>query len=147
MTKKVSKICLPNQTKFFLYILADISELNALFWTQIFALKPRVQAGRFEYHEPYYLNNFFSLIKGSEPFCRPLRTVDKQYLLLFFFIKFSSDIPPNLHESQSLIVAYTLQIVDHPSLQSLPFIMLQVAPQLFEVPAKMGRAATCMQGN
>ena len=37
----------------------------------------------------------------------------KQYLSLVF-IKFSSDIPSNLHASQSLIVAQTLQIVGHP---------------------------------
>ena len=46
-------------------ILANISGLVAYFSKQIFALKPWVQAGRFEYHEPYKLNEFFLTYKGS----------------------------------------------------------------------------------
>ena len=30
----------------------------------VFALKPYVQAGRFEYHEPHNLNNFLFTFKG-----------------------------------------------------------------------------------
>ena len=130
ITKKVSKIGLPNQTSKIWHILADISVLGAYFSKPIFALKPWVRASRFEYHEPHNPNNFFSLKNGSEPFCRPLNTVDKQYLLLFF-IKFSSDIPPNLHESQSLIVAHTLQIVGHPSPRY--FEIFQDSPRNFEI--------------
>ena len=31
---------------------------------------PRTR-GAFKYHEPYSPNDFFPLIRGSEPFCRP----------------------------------------------------------------------------
>ena len=58
ITKKVSKIGLPNQTRKIWHISADISELDAYFSKQFLALKPWVQAGRFEYHEPHNLNNF-----------------------------------------------------------------------------------------
>ena len=68
ITKKVSKIGLPNQTNKIWHILADISGLGAYFTKPIFVLKLWVRAGRFEYHEPYNLNDFFSLIKGSDPF-------------------------------------------------------------------------------
>ena len=60
ITKKVSKIGLPNQTSKIWHILADVSELGAYFSKPIFALKPWVRAGRFEYHEPYNPNDFFS---------------------------------------------------------------------------------------
>ena len=52
----VSKFRSPNQICKILDILADISGLGAYFLKPIFALKPWVQAGRFEYHEPYKLN-------------------------------------------------------------------------------------------
>ena len=70
ITKKVSEIGLPNQTSKIWHILADISGLGAYFSKPIFALKPWDWARRFEYHEPYNLNNFFffSLIKGFEKF-------------------------------------------------------------------------------
>ena len=64
ITKKVSKIGLPNQTSKIWHVLADISRLGAYFSKQIFALKPWVQAGRFEYHEPYNPNDFFFTYKG-----------------------------------------------------------------------------------
>ena len=59
ITKKVSKIGLPNQTSKIWHILADISGLGAYFSKPIFALEPWVQAARFEYHEPHNPNNFF----------------------------------------------------------------------------------------
>ena len=59
ITKKVSKIGLPNLTSKIWHILADISVLGAYFSKPIFALKPWVRAGRFEYHEPHNRNNFF----------------------------------------------------------------------------------------
>ena len=62
--QNVSKICLPNQTSKIWHILADISGLSAYFSKPIFALKPWVRAGHFEYHEPYNLNNFFFTYKG-----------------------------------------------------------------------------------
>ena len=49
ITKKVSKICHPNQTSKICHILANISGLDAYFSKQIFALKLWVQAARFEY--------------------------------------------------------------------------------------------------
>ena len=42
----------------------DISRLNAYFSKPIFALKPWVRAGRFEYHQPYNPNDFFFTYKG-----------------------------------------------------------------------------------
>ena len=71
INKKVSKISLPNQTTKIWHILTDISGLGAYFSKLIFALKPWVRAGQFEYHEPYNPINFFSPLKGSEPFCQP----------------------------------------------------------------------------
>ena len=59
INKKVSKIGLPNQTSKIWHILADISGLGVYFLKPIFALKPRVQAGGFEYYEPYKPNDFF----------------------------------------------------------------------------------------
>ena len=41
------------------YIFANISGLGEYFSKRIFALKHRVQAGRFEYHEPYIQNNYY----------------------------------------------------------------------------------------
>ena len=43
----------------FRHILANISGLGAYFSKPFFALKPWVQAGRFEYHKPYKLNEHF----------------------------------------------------------------------------------------
>ena len=40
------------------YIFANISGLGEYFSKRIFALKHWVQAGRFEYHEPYIQNNY-----------------------------------------------------------------------------------------
>ena len=57
--QKFPKIDLPNQTSKIWLILADISGLDAYFSKPIFALKPLVRAGQFEYHEPYNPNNFF----------------------------------------------------------------------------------------
>ena len=42
----------------------NILGLGAYFSKPIFALKSWVQAGRFEYHEPHILNNFFFTFKG-----------------------------------------------------------------------------------
>ena len=64
ITKKVSKIGLPNQTSKIWHILADISGLGAYFSKPIFALKPWVRAGRFEYHQPHNPNDFFFTYKG-----------------------------------------------------------------------------------
>ena len=41
------------------YIFANISELGEYFSKPIIALKHWVQAGCFEYHEPYNQNNFY----------------------------------------------------------------------------------------
>ena len=69
ITKKVSKIGLPNQTSKIWHILAVFSGLGAYFSKLFFALKPWVQAGRFEYNEPYNPKNFFShLYKGEGHF-------------------------------------------------------------------------------
>ena len=47
----------------------DILGLDTYFLKPIFALKPWVRAGRFEYHEPHIRNNFFfRLIKGAHRF-------------------------------------------------------------------------------
>ena len=66
ITKKVSKIGLPNQTSKIWHILADISGLGEYSSKPSFALKPWVQAGRFEYREPHNRNNFFFTFKGSQ---------------------------------------------------------------------------------
>ena len=58
--QNVPKIRSPNQTCIILDVLANISGPGAYFSKPIFALKPWVQAGRFEYHEPYNQKNFFS---------------------------------------------------------------------------------------
>ena len=71
INKKVSKIGVPNQTTEIWHFFVNISGLGAYFSKPIFALQPWVRAGHFEYHEHYNPINFFSLIKGSEPFCRP----------------------------------------------------------------------------
>ena len=52
ITKKVSKIGLPNQTSKIWHILANILGLGAYFLKPIFTLKLSVRAGRFEYQEP-----------------------------------------------------------------------------------------------
>ena len=59
ITKKLSKIGIPNQTIKIWHIFADISGLGAFFSKPIFALKQWDWAGRFEYHEPYNQNNYF----------------------------------------------------------------------------------------
>ena len=64
ITKKLSKIGIPNQTIKIWHIFADISGLGAYFSKPIFALKPWDWAGRFEYHEPYNRNDFFFTYKG-----------------------------------------------------------------------------------
>ena len=56
----------PNLQNFTHY--GNIFGLGAYFSKPFFALKPWVQAGRFEYHEPHNLSKFFfSPLKGSEP--------------------------------------------------------------------------------
>ena len=50
------------------YTFANISGLGQYFSKLIFALKHCVQAGRFEYHEPYKWNDFFKVIKGASFF-------------------------------------------------------------------------------
>ena len=58
--QNVPKIRSPNQTCIILDVFANISGPGAYFSKPIFALKPWVQAGRFEYHEPYNnQKNFF----------------------------------------------------------------------------------------
>ena len=50
--------------------LQNLIHFGRYFWPRYiflhFALKPWVQAGWFEYHEPHNLNNFFSPFKGSQ---------------------------------------------------------------------------------
>ena len=48
----------------FWHLFGNILGLGAYFSKLISALKPWVQAGRFEYHEPYNLNDFFFTYKG-----------------------------------------------------------------------------------
>ena len=48
----------------FVHFFGNILGLGAYFLKPIFALKPWVQAGRFEYHEPYNPNDFFFTFKG-----------------------------------------------------------------------------------
>ena len=69
ITKKVSKIGLPNQTSKIWHILAIISGLGAHFLKSFFVLKPWVWAGRFDYNEPY------------DPNTRPML----RFQFLFFF--------------------------------------------------------------
>ena len=65
----MSNIGIPNQSSKIWHILDDISGLGAYFSKPIFALKPWVQAGRFEYNEPYNPKNFFShLYRGQSHF-------------------------------------------------------------------------------
>ena len=59
ITKKVSKIGLPNETSKIWHILADISGLGGYFSKPIFALKPWGWVGQFEHHQPYNPNNYF----------------------------------------------------------------------------------------
>ena len=66
--QNVSKKWLPNQTSKIWHVFANISGLGAYFSNPIFELKPWVRAGRFEYHEPYNLNNFFFTYKGVRHF-------------------------------------------------------------------------------
>ena len=47
------------------YIFANISGLGAYISKPIFALKPWVQAGRFEYHKSYNQKFFGGAYKGS----------------------------------------------------------------------------------
>ena len=75
INKKVSKIGLPNQTTKIWHILTDISGLGADFSKPIFALKPWVQAGQFEYHEPYNLINFFFTYKGVRAILSAMRAL------------------------------------------------------------------------
>ena len=44
---------------------------QCIFLKTDFVLKSWFRAGWFEYHKPNNLNNFFPLIKGSAPLCRP----------------------------------------------------------------------------
>ena len=60
LEQSVPKIRSPNQTCIILDVLANISGPGAYFSKPIFALKPWVQAGRFEYHKPHNRKNFFS---------------------------------------------------------------------------------------
>ena len=46
------------------YLFGNISGLSAYFSKLIFALKPRVQASRFEYHKPYNQKIIFWNYKG-----------------------------------------------------------------------------------
>ena len=45
-------------------VLLNISGPSAYVSKPIFALKPWIQAGRFEYHEPYNPKHFFWTYKG-----------------------------------------------------------------------------------
>ena len=59
ITKKLSKIGIPNETIKIWHIFADILGLGAYFSKPIFALKPWDWAGRFEYHEKSLFFYFF----------------------------------------------------------------------------------------
>ena len=52
----------------FWHILLNISGPGAYFSKRIAALKPLVQAGRSEYHEPYKWNDLFLVLKGAADF-------------------------------------------------------------------------------
>ena len=49
-------------------VFANISGPGVYFSKPIFALKPWVQAGHFEYHKPYNPKNFFRTYKGALEF-------------------------------------------------------------------------------
>ena len=91
ITKKLSKIGIPNQTIKIWHIFADISGLGAYFSKPIFALKPWDWAGRFEYHEPYnrddFFSSLFSLSKGSEKSCFCKLAKGKRSNLKDYFLK------------------------------------------------------------
>ena len=89
-TKKLSKIDIPNQTSKIWHIFSDISELGAYFSKPIFALTPWDWAGRFEYHEPYNPNDFFSTYKGVIEILRQsppkLKNLKIQKVAFFLFL-------------------------------------------------------------
>ena len=66
----------------------DILGLGAYFSKPIFALKSWVQAGRFEYHEPHNLNNFFfRLLRGQSQTSEEIRGVlESSDLAEIFFV-------------------------------------------------------------
>ena len=66
--QNVPKIRSPNQTCIILDVLANISGPGAYFSKPIFALKPWVQAGRFEYHKTHNWKNFFRTYIGVPEF-------------------------------------------------------------------------------
>ena len=68
ITKKVSKIGLPNQTRNIWHFLANISGLGAYFSKTILALILSVVLNTMN---PIIRANFFPFIKGSEPICWP----------------------------------------------------------------------------
>ena len=70
------------------HLFGNIFGLCAHFSNPIFALKSWLQAGRFEYHEPHNPNNFFSLIRGSEPFCQ-IWLFESRLLFSIYIYKFS----------------------------------------------------------
>ena len=57
--KNVSKFSFSSKMSKISYIFANISGPDAYFSKPIFALKPWVQAGCFDYHKPYNRKNFF----------------------------------------------------------------------------------------
>ena len=67
------------------YLFGNISGLSAYFSKPIFALKPWVQAGRFKYHKPYKLNNFFLSYKGSFRILKR-KSTQLKFLKFYFFL-------------------------------------------------------------
>ena len=90
ITKKVSKIGLPNQTTKIWHILANISGLGAYFLKPIFALRQWVRAGQFEYHEPYNPSNFFFIYKGARSQFKLKRGQGRWHPILKKFISLKS---------------------------------------------------------
>ena len=88
----------PNQTCIFWHLFANISGPGAYFSKPIFALKPWVQAGYFEYYEPYNPKNFFS---DFPP-------------IALEFIRISSHTPKNILEGIAEIICEDIDILSHP---------------------------------
>ena len=63
IAKKVSKFRLSGKMSKISYLFPNISGPDAYFSKQTFVLKPWVQAGRFEQHEPYNWKKFFQTYK------------------------------------------------------------------------------------
>ena len=76
----------------FWHVLTNISGSNAYISKPIASLKPWAQAGRFEYHEPYKQENFFSTGKGVlsnfQRICGWSKTLRNQKILFSPYLLF-----------------------------------------------------------